>query len=33
MTVLLRAPGTKSAQVVVLLLLTASQQIPAVSAR
>jgi hypothetical protein len=33
MTVLKRALGTQSAQVVVLLLLTASHRVPAVSAR
>jgi len=33
MTVLTRAPGTESAQVVVLLLLTAPHRVPAVSAR
>lgn len=33
MTVLMRAQGTQSAQVVVLLLLIASQRVPAVSAR
>ena len=33
MTVLMRALGTESAQVVVLLLLTASHRVPAVSAR